>query len=224
MAHCIATACGAMDAAPRVLILLDPPPLAATSSPFGLSLRDAAYGLLFTLLGTAMAMSEWEHESERLQESLRAQMATWVDDEIALHATQRLAQAGMRQFSFEAVQATKWQIRAFADAVSFLHASRASPVVHTSPQRLHQCDIFLMVAAQRVSFYSDAGSSPDEACTHAAREYGTVTLEMVCGGAGGSHFAEVVDCATGENEAFVSALVRFLDVGCRAVRCDGGTV
>ena len=40
-----------------------------------------------------------------------------------------------------------------------------------------------MVAAQRVPFFCDAGSSPDEACTHAAREYGTVTLEMVCGGA-----------------------------------------
>ena len=199
-----------MGAAPRMLILLDPPPLAPTSGPLDVPLRDAAHALLSVLLGTAAAMSEREHEFERLSESLRAQMVTWVDDEIAVHATQRLAQAGMRQFSFEAVQAMRGQIRAFADGVSFLQASRAAPVEHTSPQHPHQWNVFLMVAAQRVPFFYDAGSSPEEACAHAARRYGNVTLEMVCDSAGGSHFAEVVGCGTGENEAFVSALVASL--------------
>ena len=198
MAHCIATASHAMDFAPRAVILLDPPPLVAMSSPGrSASLREAAIALLSVLLGTAVEMGDREGAFEQLQESLEEEAAAWPDDELAVHATRRLERAGLRKFTFEAISRTKVQISAFADGVSFLQASRAA-LVATISTKLHLASIeqlppwhvFLMVCAQRVPFYSNTGSSCEEASTAAAHSaYGCPMLEMMCGGAGGGHFA-----------------------------------
>ena len=224
MAHCIAIASHAMEFAPCALILLDPPPLDAPANATAhgqVTLRGAARGLLSVLLATASEMSEREAKQEQVDQLLRAEMTAWIDEEIAIHTTQRLAQAGVRQLTFEAVQYTMRQIRAFADGANFLQASREARTTPVNSRHLCPWKIFLMVAKDRVPFYSKIGSSLEEASTVAAHQYGNVILEMECDAAGGGHFAETISCATGENKEFVMKLRSFCDESFLS-HCGGG--
>ena len=152
-------------------------------------------------------MSNREGEQQTLLKSLNAEFAAWPEDEIAMHAAERLAQAGLRQSSVAAVVRTKRQINVFADGWNFLLANRGGRHAIVGP---HAWKIFLMVSEDRVPFLTRSGSSVEEASVEMARAYGRLSQEMICDAAGGGHFAETVSCAMGENLAFVQALQGFL--------------
>ena len=125
-----------------------------------------------------------------------------------MRATEQLAQTGLRQSSVAAVVHTKRQINAFADGINFLQAKRSA---HGRFVKLPAWEIFLMVAEDRVPFFTHSGSSAEEASVETARLYGHLSQEMICDAVGGGHFGETVSCAMGENLAFVAALRGFLE-------------
>ena len=210
MAQCIASATYNDGFAPHKLILLDPPPLFYAKEPKDFTLRDAALGLISVLLATVAEMSDREDEQQKLLKSLDARVAAWPEDEVAIRATEQLAQAGLRPNSIEAVLRTKQQLLVFADSGNFLHRSRASQAALAQSRASCAWKTFLMVSEDRVPFLVRLGSSAEEASVDAARAYGHISQEMVCDAAGGGHFAETVSCAMGENLAFVAALRGFL--------------
>ena len=227
MAHLIANASEAAGFPPQAVVLLDPPPLVIRAPPEQARISKQVATFAFLKMQTATLMEMSASESGHLDNDDKAfeeEVSSWQDDELAVRATEHLAQANLRQFSAEAVLRVGQQIRAFAEGIDFFTAvSRTNACPGTLPAR--RWETFLMLSERRVPFFTaDTLTTEEEASVEAARRcYGNVSLEIVSSQSGGSHFAEVVTCSMGDNKEFVAALRRFLEPRPSAkVQSNGG--
>ena len=214
------TACATLRAgsAPKMIVLLDPMPLTRIAP-----MPNSPKGAAIMVIG--IATSNGAPNVEGITQVLDQDLGIFV----AIHLHEMNAFA----FSSQAVVERQREIRVATHLLHLTASHLSQQAVNTMGLRYPQdsfdqlpsesgCaeykltgiqepgfDVLLVVARERVAFFTDSGYSVNESSVEATKAYGTILEEVVLDG---DHMSVCAQCVAAEEEAFNDMLTRWLAV------------